>query len=121
MNREDGVLLPATTHCNIFSSPALASAVTPFLGAPLPAACRRPSELRSLGRHVGQARPIRLRRLVFLVESDPDQPGYGFVWDVLHVYLMARSRRTAAVMRERWVKACGKLPRASPEEPSFSA
>jgi hypothetical protein len=38
VNREDGVLLPAATHCNIFSSPALASAVTPFLDAPLPAA-----------------------------------------------------------------------------------
>jgi pimeloyl-ACP methyl ester carboxylesterase len=31
-------ILPATTHYNIFSSPALASAVTPFLDAPLPEA-----------------------------------------------------------------------------------
>ena len=121
MNREDGVLLPATTHYNIYSSPALASALASAARHSSMRPCRRPSELRSLGRHLGQARPIRLRRLVFLLDSDPDQPGHGFVWDVLHAYLMARSRRTAAVMRERWVKACGKLPRASPEEPSFSA
>jgi pimeloyl-ACP methyl ester carboxylesterase len=31
-------VLPATTHYNIFSSPTLASAVTPFLDAPLPEA-----------------------------------------------------------------------------------
>ena len=31
-------ILPATTHYNIFSSPALASAVTPFLDAPMPEA-----------------------------------------------------------------------------------
>jgi pimeloyl-ACP methyl ester carboxylesterase len=31
-------ILPATTHYNIFSSPVLASAVTPFLDAPLPEA-----------------------------------------------------------------------------------
>jgi len=29
-------ILPATTHYNIFSSPALASTVTPFLDAPMP-------------------------------------------------------------------------------------
>src|SRR5919199_3106577 len=31
-------ILPGTTHYNIFSSPALASAVTPFLDAPMPEA-----------------------------------------------------------------------------------
>ena len=31
-------ILPATTHYDIFSSPALASAVTPFLDAPTPEA-----------------------------------------------------------------------------------
>jgi pimeloyl-ACP methyl ester carboxylesterase len=29
-------VLPGTTHYDIFSSPALASAVTPFLDAPMP-------------------------------------------------------------------------------------
>ena len=33
----------------------------------------------------------------------------------------ARSRCTAALMSARCVKACGKLPRASPEDPSSSA
>ena len=31
----------------------------------------------------------------------------------------ARSRCTAALMSARCVKACGKLPRASPEDPQF--
>lgn len=29
-------VLPATTHCDIFSSPTLAATVTPFLDAPMP-------------------------------------------------------------------------------------
>ena len=33
----------------------------------------------------------------------------------------ARSRWTAALIRERWEKACGKLPSASPEAPISSA
>ena len=33
----------------------------------------------------------------------------------------ARSRLTAALMRARWVKACGKLPKASPDGPISSA
>ena len=37
------------------------------------------------------------------------------------VYPKARSRRDAAAISARWVRACGKLPRASPEEPIFSA
>jgi hypothetical protein len=32
-----------------------------------------------------------------------------------------RSRLKAALMRARWVKACGKLPKASPEGPISSA
>src|SRR5215218_5116213 len=44
--------------------------------------------------------------------------GSSFCWT--EIYLKARSRRTAAAIRDRWVKACGKLPRASPEEPIFS-
>ena len=31
-------ILPGTTHYNIFSSPALASTITPFLDAPMPGA-----------------------------------------------------------------------------------
>jgi pimeloyl-ACP methyl ester carboxylesterase len=38
MSRSRLAILPATTHYDIFSSPALAAAVIPFLDAPLPAA-----------------------------------------------------------------------------------
>ncbi len=37
------------------------------------------------------------------------------------VVASARSRLTAALIRARWVKACGKLPSASPDEPISSA
>jgi pimeloyl-ACP methyl ester carboxylesterase len=36
MSKSQLAILPGTTHYTIFSSPALASAVTPFLDAPMP-------------------------------------------------------------------------------------
>jgi pimeloyl-ACP methyl ester carboxylesterase len=38
MSNARRAVLPATTHYNIFSSPTLASTVTPFLDAPIPEA-----------------------------------------------------------------------------------
>ncbi|SDB08829.1 hypothetical protein SAMN05660653_00428 [Desulfonatronum thiosulfatophilum] len=43
-----------------------------------------------------------------------------FMGSISAAYSSSLSRFTAALIRARWVKACGKLPRASPQGPVSS-
>ena len=57
---------------------------------------------------------------------DPDRLGLGAVDQVAEYPAgpqrsSARSRLTAALIKARWVNACGKLPSASPDAPTSSA